>query len=69
MNKINLALTSDGEEKGPTQVHLNVSFDDRETAIAFHAKVAALCDSANRARSSSVTHGIQRLLPARMRPA
>ena len=47
MNKINLALTSD-DDKG-AQVHLNAVFESREQAIAFHAKVAALCEHANRA--------------------
>ena len=52
MDKINLTLTS-GEEKTAV-VHLNASFENREQAIDFHAKVAALCRDASRARVSSV---------------
>jgi len=53
MNKINLNLTSD-EDKGAV-VHLNAAFESRELAIAFHAKVAALCEQANRSHSAPHT--------------
>ena len=64
MNKINLALTSDGEDQKHTQVHLNATFENREMAIAFHAKVAALCQQASRSHSApqSAAQWGQRLL-------
>lgn len=55
MNKINLALTSDGEDKGSAQVHLNATFESREAAIEFHAQVAALCRSAARVHGGVVS--------------
>lgn len=66
MEQINISLMSDGEDKTITKVNLNATFNNREAAIAFHAKVAALCEYANR---SGVTTGFQQLLPARMRSA
>ena len=45
MNKINLALTSGTSEDArdtTTTVHLNATFENREAAIEFHARVAAL---------------------------
>jgi len=62
MNKINLALTSDGDDLKHTQVHLNATFEDREMAIAFHAKVAALCQQASRRTPANAAQWGQRLL-------
>jgi hypothetical protein len=62
MNKINLSLASDGEDTKHTQVHLNATFENREMAIAFHAKIAALCEQANRSRPHNAAQWGQRLL-------
>jgi len=53
MDKINLTLTT-GEDKTSAVVHLNASFETREMAIDFHAKIAALCRDASRVKVSSV---------------
>lgn len=67
MNKINLALTSDGEDKnGGAQVHLNATFDTREAAIEFHAQVAALCRSAARAHGGKVSGVASDFWPMRL---
>ena len=63
MNKISLNLTSD-EDNGAV-VHLNASFASRELAIAFHAKVAALCEQANRSHQPSNVTDIGRKLLGR----
>lgn len=62
MNKINLALTSDHEDKNTSLVHLNATFESREAAIAFHAKVAALCRDASRTQPQNAAQWGQRLL-------
>jgi hypothetical protein len=49
MEQINLSLMSDSEDKTVTKVNLNATFANREQATAFHAKVAALCEHAQRA--------------------
>lgn len=66
MNKINLALTSDGEDKGSAQVHLNATFESREAAIEFHAQVAALCRSAARAHGTTVSSSASDFWPMRL---
>jgi hypothetical protein len=48
MEQINLSLMSDSEDKTVTKVNLNATFANREQATAFHAKVAALCEHAQR---------------------
>lgn len=64
MEQINISLMSDNEDKAVTKVNLNATFNNREAAIAFHAKVSALCEHANR---SGVVTGFQQLIPAAIR--
>jgi len=45
MNKLNLAITTDGN--GVATVHLNASFESKEEAVDFHADVAGLCRKAS----------------------